>query len=129
MITAVIIEDEPRSKNLLKQMILIYSDGVNIVGAAEKFQYDIALIKKEQPKLVFLDIELTDGKGFEVLNHFSPAEFVTIFITGYDNYGIEAMKREALDYILKPLSLKELLLSIEKAKKKNQRTRNSCKNI
>ncbi|MBC8755203.1 response regulator transcription factor [Kordia sp. YSTF-M3] len=118
MITAVIIEDEPRSKNLLQQMILNYSDGINIVGTAEKVQDAITLIKKVKPKLVFLDIELTDGKGFDVLDHFSPTEFVTIFITGYDNYGIEAMKREALDYILKPLSLKELLSAIKKAKKR-----------
>lgn len=118
MITAVIIEDEPRSKNLLQRMIQNYSEGINIVGTAEKVQEAISLIKNVQPQLVFLDIELTDGKGFEVLNHFSPTEFVTIFITGYDNYGIEAMKREALDYILKPLSLKELLNAIEKAKKR-----------
>jgi len=118
MIEAVIIEDEPRSKNLLQHLISNYREGIRMLGSAEKVYDAISLIQTKKTQLVFLDIELTDGKAFEVLNHFSPKDFMTIFITGYDNYGIEAMKREALDYILKPLSLKELLKAIEKAKNK-----------
>lgn len=115
---AIIIEDEPRSKRLLQNFIRNYCEGVTILEAVETVEEAIIVIKKTKPDLIFLDIELRDGNGFEVLNHFPDPQFITIFVTGYDHYALQAIKKSALDYILKPIVVKELVAAVKKAKKK-----------
>lgn len=118
MIDALIIEDEPQSRRLLKTFIKNYCSGVTVIGEADSITEAIKLINQLSPNLVFLDIELKDGKGFEILDYFINPSFVTILITGYNHYAIDAIKKNALDYILKPVVVSELIGAVEKAKKK-----------
>lgn len=73
-----------------------------------------ALIKHHHPDVIFLDIELEDGTGFDMMEGFSSLDFFTIYITSYDQYSIQAIKHAAFDYILKPFSIIELRQSIER---------------
>lgn len=114
MIKTVIIDDERHSRNLLRKMLLDFCDGVTITGEAKDVRSGIELLRKVQPDIVFLDIEMSDGNGFDVLNAFDDLEINVIFVTGYDHYAIKAIKYAAMDYLLKPVDLEELQLAIDK---------------
>jgi two-component system LytT family response regulator len=77
-----------------------------------------------QPQLVFLDVELTDGKGVDLLNELESTDFEIIFTTSHDKYAISAIKNNAADYLLKPIKEKELKKAIEKVAKSVRRKRN-----
>lgn len=115
ILKAVIIEDERRSQQILKKILSNYAKDVAVVGEAISIKDAINVINEKNPDIVFLDVELKDGKGFEVLNNFKKTDFVTIIVTGYDNYAIEAIKQNALDYILKPIVIQDVLLAVKKA--------------
>lgn len=115
MIKVVVIDDEINSRELLVSMLSNYCKGVKILGTAHDVLSGIRVIKKEQPQLVFLDIEIPGGNGFDILNAFDKIDFKVVFVTGYDQYAIKAIKYAALDYILKPVDLDELKSTVEKA--------------
>jgi two-component system LytT family response regulator len=71
------------------------------------------VIREVDPQLVFLDIELPDGNGFDILNQFTPVPFKVIFVTGHQEYAYEAIKFHAVDYLLKPVSIKELVEAVD----------------
>ena len=75
----------------------------------------IGAINEYEPDLVLLDIKLKDGSGFELIDHFNPPDFKTIFISGYADYAVKAIKYNAIDYILKPVKEEELAQAIKKA--------------
>ena len=114
MIKAVIIEDEKQSQDLLMVMLEKYCNNVQVEGIASGVEAGVNLIKVINPDLVFLDVELSDGNGFDVLNAFERPAFRVVFVTGFDHYAIKAIKFSALDYLLKPVSLEELRKAIEK---------------
>lgn len=114
MIRAVIIEDEPNSRELLKNMVSNYCEHVEIVGEADDVPSGVAVINELKPSLVFLDIEMPGGDGFDVINQISNLDFAVIFVTGYNQYAIKAIKYAALDYLLKPIGLGELRAAIQK---------------
>ena len=118
MLRTLIIEDEYNSRLVLNNFIQNYCEGVQIIGAVDSTEDAIRLIEDKSPDLIFLDIELKDGKGMKVLDHFHKPQFVTIVVTGYDEYAIELIKRNALDYILKPIVIKDLVFAVEKAKER-----------
>ena len=115
-IKAVIIDDEEDARQML-QLLLKKDPSVEIIGEAASVKEGVALIETSNPMLVLLDIELTDGTGFDLLNHFSEAEFQVVFITAYDEFAIKAFKYNAIDYLLKPINPLELAKVIYKAKK------------
>ena len=114
---AVIIDDECQSRKLLRKMLVDFCEGVTVVGEAKDVSSSIELLQKVQPDVVLLDIEMSDGNGFDVLNAFDYADLHVIFVTGYDQYAIKAIKYAALDYLLKPVDLEELKLAINKLEK------------
>lgn len=116
MIRTVIIEDEVNSQDLLRQMLTEYCEGVEVLGVADDVASGIELIRKVNPDVIFLDVEMPGGNGFDILNTFSTLSFKIIFVTGYSHYAIKAIKYAALDYLLKPINLKELRLTIQKIK-------------
>jgi len=118
MIKTLIIEDEKEVGNLIKTLLSNYTSNLDIIGIIGSVKKSISIIKEEKPSIVFLDVELEDGNGFDVLNHFKDREFVVVFITGYSKYSINAIKYQACDYILKPVLLKDLKAAVEKAKRK-----------
>lgn len=116
MIKAVIIDDEVRFRNSIRKKLEInFSNEITIVGEAESVQGGITLIESKEPDILFLDIELTDGYSFEILNHLKNHDFQIIFITGFNHLAIQAIKLGALDYLLKPIDDDEFCEAVSKA--------------
>lgn len=116
MVRSIIIEDEINNRELLYQMITEYLSDVDVVDMAQDVASGIKSIENHDPDLVFLDIEIPGGTGFDVLKHFSSPNFRVIFVTGYEHYALKAIKHSAIDYILKPIDLKELQVAVRKIK-------------
>ena len=112
---ALIIEDEDQSISALKSEIDMHCKALEIVGVAKTVKDGILKIKSLQPELIFLDIQLSDGLGFEVLNAYQEQPFKVIFTTAYSQYAIKAIKFSALDYLLKPIDSLELIQAVKKA--------------
>lgn len=88
------------------------------MGTAANKKEGVELINREKPELIFLDIEMPDGTGFEVLRELTPYDYEVIFVTGYNDHAIRAIKVDALDYLLKPLDTDELKAAVRKAEQK-----------
>ena len=127
MITVVIIDDEKNSREVLKRLILETGLEVEVIGEADSVENGFVVIQEKDPQLVFLDIEMLDGTGFDLLEKFDKVDFEIVFSTAYDKYAIKAFKYSALDYLLKPIDLTELEGAIKKASNKvgNERKENS----
>lgn len=115
MIKAVIIDDENKSRRILSKMISKYCPSVEIVGKASSSEEALKVFNETQPNLLLLDVEMPYGSGFELLKKLPKAKFEVIFITGFDQYAIQAIKFHALDYLLKPIDITELVSAITKA--------------
>lgn len=115
MINAVIIDDEKDARFLLNNFIeKKLTHKLKVIGAADDVRSGIDLIHSKKPDLVFLDIQMKTGTGFDLLNHFSTIDFGVIFVTAYDQFAIQAFKFSAFDYILKPFKVSEIEGAIEK---------------
>jgi two-component system LytT family response regulator len=129
MISAIHIEDEPRNIELLESLVKAHcNDLVNLVGNARNTRDALALIRNKKPQLVYLDIELNRGNAFELLEELhntGELDFQVIFITAYNEYAVKAFRYNAIDYLLKPISIDELKEATLKALNKiNQLTGN-----
>ena len=113
MIKAVIIDDNPGVRATNKQLLAGYFIEVELVGEADSVASGYALIRETKPELVLLDIELNDGTGFQLLQKLKPYTFKVIFITGYDQYALKAIKFHAIDYILKPVNVTEFQAAVQ----------------
>lgn len=111
---AVIIDDESRAVTILEMVVTEYCEGVEIAGKAYNINDGIEEIRKKQPDLIFLDIEMPDGNGFDVLKAFPDRNFDVVFVTAYNHYALKAIKYSAADYILKPVDIEEVKTAIEK---------------
>jgi two-component system LytT family response regulator len=118
MIKALIIDDEKSSRDTLRGFIDNYCEGVEIIDEAESAEQGIEQIKKLQPDLIFLDIELPLGSGFDLLEACGYANFEVIFTTAHDQYALQAIKVCALDYLLKPISATDLINAVAKIRQR-----------
>lgn len=114
MIKAVIIDDEKNSREVLKSLLEKNFPQVNITGVAEGVESGYELIKEQSPNVVFLDIKMGDGTGFDLLEKLRDKKLKIIFTTAYDKFALKAIKFSALDYLMKPIDLDELKTAIEK---------------
>jgi len=117
-IRSIIIDDEPNNIENLQILLNKYCPEINILATAINADSGIEAIRTYQPDLVFLDIQMPGKSGFDLLKAFTSINFEIIFITAYDQYGIQAIKFSALDYLLKPVNINELKLAVEKARLK-----------
>jgi two-component system, LytTR family, response regulator len=115
IIRALIIEDEPKNVELLKKMLDMYCPKVSVCGSARSVKDAADLIKLTNPDLVFLDIEISGGNSFHLLDMLQPVNFDIIFVTAYDNYLLQAIKYSALDYLFKPINIQELITAVNKS--------------
>lgn len=115
MISVVIVDDVKKSRETLEQMLLNYCPHTEVVGKAGSAKDAYKLITETKPQLVLLDIEMPNGTGFDLLEMFDQIFFEVIFTTAFDQYALKAIKFCALDYLLKPIDIKELIQSIHKA--------------
>lgn len=113
-----IIDDESKARSLLRNIVYQISRHEFELFEAENLAEGVALINQHQPSLVFLDIEMPDEQGTEILNYFEPNEinFELVFTTAYSEYALTAFEMNAIDYILKPIRPKRVLEVIEKVK-------------
>jgi two-component system, LytTR family, response regulator len=114
MYTTILIDDEPNSLELLEWQINKHCPNLKIVATCDSPEAGIAEIKSRQPDLVFLDIEMPEMTGFEMLEKLSPFDFEVIFSTAYDEFAVKAFQVSALDYLLKPIDINELKRAVEK---------------
>lgn len=119
---AIIVDDERHSRETLKNLIEEFCEDVNVLTAVSSVQEALAAIKQLQPDLLFLDIELQTGTGFDILDQLDEINFEVIFTTAFEQYAIKAVKFSSLDYLLKPIDLDELQKAVEKAKKIRNQT-------
>ncbi|PIB32778.1 DNA-binding response regulator [Gaetbulibacter sp. 5U11] len=114
---AIIIEDEKRARRILKTLIEEECPKILTVFDAENLLEGVAIIKAEQPDVVFLDIEMPNHSGLQILEFFKndTINFQIIFTTAYGHYAIDAFKLSAVDYLLKPIDIDELKIAINKA--------------
>jgi len=112
MIRTVLIDDEIDSIRVLQRLLEGYCPEVSIVGKADGVEMGVHVIQSTKPDLVFLDIEMTHGNAFDLLNQLQPVEFQVIFVTAFDNYAIRAFKYSAVDYLLKPIDIDDLRASL-----------------
>ena len=115
MLRAIIIDDEEHCRNEIKALLLGHED-VDIIAEGDCVKSGIKQIQKYQPDLIFLDIEMPDGTGFDLINAFEEPNFQIIFTTGHNDYAIKAFKLSAVDYLLKPIEGTELINAIDRAK-------------
>ena len=120
MIKAVIIEDNTESAEVLTALIKDFLPQVNLLGTAKSITKAKTLIDNAKPQIVFLDIDLEEGTGFDLLKLFDRIDFEVIFITGHAGYAIEAFKYNALHYIEKPPSPQDLIEAVNRAQKANK---------
>ena len=114
MIKAVVIEDDSGIRELNKSLIKEYfSQKIEVVGEADSVETGIDLIKKRQPELVLLDIEIKGGSSFQILQQLRPYHFKIIFITAFNEYALKAIKFSAIDYIVKPINEVEFQQAIQ----------------
>ncbi len=110
----VIVEDEVYSRTFLKNIITSEAKDLEIVGEAEGVKEAIEVITATQPDALLLDIRLKDGLSFEIFKTLNFEDYCTIFITSYDQYAMQAVKLAALDYVLKPINIPELIQALKK---------------
>lgn len=114
MITSVIVDDDIKNIRVLKGLLEEFCPQVDVVGEAYNVEEAVNVVKATKPHLVFLDIEMPYANGFQLLDRLMPVNFEIIFITAYDNYAIKAIRYCALDYLLKPVNIKELLQAVQR---------------
>jgi len=115
MLKIILIEDEYKAREALKKMLQILPTDIEIVAETGRINEAVHLINELNPDLVFLDIKLQDGSGFDILEQIARPDFKIIFTTAYNEYAIKAFKVSALDYLLKPIDPVELQTALQKA--------------
>lgn len=113
-INAAVIDDEQNSRDVISKIINDHFNNINI-NTAKNVESGIRLINENDPDIVFLDIDMPDGTGFDLLKKINSHRFKLIFITAYQEHAIKAIKFCALDYILKPVNATELIEAVYKA--------------
>lgn len=118
---AIIVEDEKHSRETLKNLLEEFCTDIDVINSAVSVNEAVTKISELNPDVVFLDIELQTGTGFDVLTQLKDIKFEVIFTTAFEQYAIKAVKFSSLDYLLKPIDIEELQIAVEKAKQlKNQ---------
>ena len=119
MITALLIDDDSNLRNGMKSLLARYAPEIRIIGEADSVETGVALLLQNPPQVVFLDIHLGDGSGFDLLeavNQRGKLNSQIVFITAHEQYAIKAFRFSALDFLLKPVDPEELQKVIEKLK-------------
>lgn len=114
MIKAIIIDDEKNNQELISNLLNSYAENIHVAAIAGSVETAYHAIIEHQPDLIFLDIQMPDGTGFDLLKKFDKIDFKVIFVTAHQEYAIEAFKFSAIDYLLKPLSPSNLISAVKK---------------
>lgn len=113
-IQAVIVEDELAAREVLKNYLGKYCPQVEVIGEAQNIKEAVPLLHEVKPQLVFLDVEMPFGNAFDVLEACKDLQFETIFVTAFSEYSLKALNQSAAYYLLKPISIEELIVAVNK---------------
>ena len=117
---AIIIDDEVSGRKAIKNYIVKYTPEIEIIDEADNVKNGLFSVLTHQPDIVFLDINMPDGTGFDLLEKLPNINFKIIFITAYEQYAVKAFKYSAIDYLLKPLNPDDFIAAIKKLKSENK---------
>jgi two-component system LytT family response regulator len=115
-IKAIIIDDEPKLRKVLEIKLEKFCPEISLIGTGADIVEGFELISTLKPQLIFLDISMPGGSGFELLEKFKDIPFEVIFVTGFNDYVLDALKVSAVDYLLKPVITEDLIQAVGKAK-------------
>lgn len=115
MLRAIVVDDIENIRKDHIALLKAHCPNVTVIGQADSVESGVALIKQLAPDLVFLDVEMPDGNGFDLLQKLKPFGFKVIFITGYEDFAIRAFRFSAIDYLLKPVKAVDLVEAVQKA--------------
>jgi two-component system LytT family response regulator len=118
----IIIDDEVNAVDFINTIIGEYCPELEVVGKAHNVTEGVSKIMESKPDLVFLDVEMPNGTGFDLLAHFPEKEFDVVFITAFNHYAIKAIKFSAVDYILKPININEFIEAVSRVLQKRSST-------
>ncbi|PKH50981.1 DNA-binding response regulator [Tenacibaculum sp. Bg11-29] len=116
-ISAILVDDEINARENLRILLNNFCSNIDVLGEATNVDEAVLAIRKHQPQIVFLDIEMPQKNGFQLLEEFDEINFHVIFVTAYDSYAIKAFQVTAVDYLLKPIDVSLLEKAIKKAEK------------
>jgi two-component system LytT family response regulator len=120
MLSAVIIDDEPNAVNLLALRLSQHCPQIEVVATCTGSVQGVEAIREHRPEILFLDIEMPQMNGFQVLETVGDIPFALVFVTAYDRFALKAFKYSALDYLLKPIDTQELIATVHKIEKQRQ---------
>ncbi len=112
----IVIDDEKLSREVICNYLETYCPDIEVVATASSVKTAFRAISRHRPDFIFLDIEMSDGKGFDLLTMFERIDFKVIFVTAYSEYAVKAFRFSAVDYLLKPVRIDELISAVEKIK-------------
>ena len=113
---AIIVDDEESARDVLQNLLIRFCSDVEVVAKCENLTQAVGVIQNEQPDLVFLDIEMPNYAGYEIVKFFKTITFEIIFVTAYDQYAIRAFEIAAIDYLLKPIDIERLKKTIARVR-------------
>ncbi|ARV09434.1 DNA-binding response regulator [Winogradskyella sp. PC-19] len=112
-LNAIIVEDEKTSRDILKNYLSKYCPNISVLGEAENIEEALVLIRNNDLDVVFLDVEMPYGNAFDLLEKVGDIDFQTIFVTAYNHYAIDALNAHASYYLMKPISIDELIKAVD----------------
>lgn len=115
---AIIIDDEKAARNVLQNLLSLSHPDIEIVDTCSNLPEAVMSIRARKPDLVFLDVEMPQFAGYEIVKFFSEINFQIIFVTAYDQYAVKAFELNAIDYLVKPLQRSRLAEAVERAEKR-----------
>jgi len=117
---AIIIDDEAKARRVIQAMLAEHCPDIEVITTADDVPSGVKAINREMPDVVFLDIEMPGYTGFQLLDFFDDVSFEIIFTTAYSDYAIKAFEVSAIDYLLKPIQIDQLVKAVNKVKSKQK---------
>ncbi|MEP6676914.1 MAG: LytTR family DNA-binding domain-containing protein [Ferruginibacter sp.] len=114
MLRAIIIDDEPKGRSILQQLLAQHAPQIRVQAIAANAEEGLLLIDEYKPEVVFLDVEMPGKSGFDLLREIKNIDFKVVFVSAHNHYSLKAIKFHAFDYLLKPIDLDELKQTVEK---------------
>lgn len=111
----IIVDDEASVRNSISRVLRELYPGIDIIAEGSNVEEGFNAVIRNKPDLLFLDVEMPDGSGFDLINRLIPVDFKVVFITGHQEYALKAIKMSALDFILKPFSEEDISNAVRKA--------------